>query len=312
MTICKMHADEVETSPLLVQRLLTTQFPQWANLPINPVPSMGTDHALYRIGETLVARLPRIHWALGQAEKEHTWLPRLAPHLPFAVPVPLAKGTPGEGYPYPWSLYEWLDGENPTGESVTDLPLFAADVARFIAALQRVDTTGGPVAGPHNFGRGVPLAERDAPTRAAIDALRGVINVDAATAVWELALQTPTHDGPPVWVHGDLQAGNLLVRKGSLYAVIDFGGLAVGDPACDLIFAWNFLSASARKTFRAVLSVDDTTWERGRGWALSVALIALPYYQNTNPALAAASRHTISEVLHGDEKGEFAGDRTNV
>lgn len=292
-----MHADEVETDGSLVTRLLAAQFPPWSRLPVEPVPSAGTDNALYRLGSRLAVRLPRIQRAAGQVEKEHLWLPRLAPQLPLAVPVPLAKGRPGEGYPWSWSVCPWLDGENATLERMADLRQAATDLAQFIAALQQIDPTGGPLAGAHNFFRGVPLALRDAPTRAAIAALRGTLDGDAATAAWEVALQAPPWHRAPVWVHGDLQAGNLLAVGGRLSAVIDFGGLGIGDPACDLIVAWNLLSADARQVFRAALGTDDDTWARGRGWALSFGLIALPYYQSSNPVLAAIARRAIAEVL---------------
>jgi aminoglycoside phosphotransferase (APT) family kinase protein len=293
-----MHADEVDTDASLVRRLLAAQFPRWANLPIAPVPSAGTDNALYRISADMVVRLPRIHWAVGQVEKEQEWLPRLAPLLPLAIPVPLAMGTPAEGYPWHWSVYRWLEGENAIIERLADPHQAATDLAQFIAALQRIDPTGGPPPGPHNSGRGVPLAMRDAPTRAAITSLQGgALDTDAATAAWDAALQAPVWDGPPVWIHGDLQSGNLLCVQGRLSAVIDFGCLGVGDPACDLIVAWNLLGPETRDVFRAALPVDDATWARGRGWALSVGLIALPYYQSTNPVLAGIARRAIEEVL---------------
>jgi aminoglycoside phosphotransferase (APT) family kinase protein len=280
-----------------VRRLLVAQFPQWASLPIRPLPSGGTDNAIYRLGNDMAVRLPRIHWAVAQVEKEQKWLPRLAPRLPLAIPFPLAMGTPGEGYPYPWSVYRWLEGENATIERIGDLRQAADDLAQFVIALQRVDATEGPLAGPHNSFRGVPLAVRDAAVRSAITALHGVIDTDAATAVWEEALQAPEWHGPPVWIHGDLQSGNLLAVEGRLSAVIDFGCLGVGDPACELIVAWNLLSAEAREVYRATLQVDDATWTRGRGWALSVGLIALPYYLNTSPAMVNYARHTIAAVL---------------
>jgi aminoglycoside phosphotransferase (APT) family kinase protein len=299
----KMHADEVETHVALVGRLLTAQFPQWAQLPIEPVPSAGTDNALYRLGTRMAVRLPRIHWATEQVEKEHLWLPRLAPHLPLAIPVPLAKGRPGEGYPWHWSVCRWLDGENATLERIADPRQAATDLAQFIAALQRIDPTGGPLSGPHNFSRGVPLALRDSPTRVAIAELHGMLDVDAVTAAWEAALQAPAWRRPPVWIHGDLQSGNLLAVGGRLSAVIDFGGLGVGDPACDLIVAWNLFSAETREVLRAALGVDDATWARGRGWALSVGLIALPYYQSTNPVLASIARRAIDEALADHQHG---------
>jgi len=287
-----MHADEVHTDVPLVRRLLAAQFPKWADLPIQSVPSAGTDNALYRVGDDMVVRLPRIHWAVESVEKEHQWLPRLAPLLPVAVPVPLGKGMPGEGYPWQWSIYRWLEGENPTVGGVADSGSLARDLAMFIAALQRVDPSNGPAAG-----RGVPLAMREAPTRAAIEALDGMIDTDATTAAWDAAVRTPEWPGPAVWLHGDLAPGNVLLVNGRLSAVIDWGGLGVGDPACELAVAWNLLSADTRNIFRAALGVDDSTWARGRGWALSVALIQLPYYRETNPVLAANARHVIHEVL---------------
>jgi aminoglycoside phosphotransferase (APT) family kinase protein len=237
-----MHVDEVDTDVSLVGRLLAAQFPQWAGLPIEPVPSAGTDNAIYRLGEDMAVRLPRIAWAIGQVEKEQRWLSRLAPHLPLAIPVPLAKGTPGEGYPWHWSVYRWLKGETATIERIADPRQAATELAQFVAALQRIDPTGGPPPGPHNSFRGVPLAMRDTRTRAAIATLHGTLDTDAVTAAWDAALQAPAWDGPPVWIHGDLQSGNLLAVQGRLNAVIDFGCLGVGDPACDVMAAWIFLS----------------------------------------------------------------------
>jgi aminoglycoside phosphotransferase (APT) family kinase protein len=214
--------------------------------------------------------------------------------------VPLAKGAPGEGYPWSWSGYRWRHGENANSDRLANPADAAATLAQFIAALRRIDPTGGPLPGPHNSFRGVPLAARDARTRAAITSLEGTLDsgvLTAATAVWDVSLRAPARHDPPVWLHGDLQSGNLLAVNGHLSAVIDFGCLGVGDPACDLIVAWNLFSAETRAIFRAALPTDDATWARGRGWALSVALIALPYYQTTNPALAAISRRTIAEVI---------------
>ena len=297
MATRKMHVDEVETTGPLVSRLLTTQFPQWADLPIKPVASAGTDNALYRLGDEMVVRLPRIHWAVGQVEKEHVWLPMLAPLLPLTIPVPLAKGRPGEGYPWDWSIYTWLEGENATMERMGDRRQVAQDLAGFIAALQRIDTTNGPTPSDLNSSRGVPLAMRDEQTRSAIAALGGMVDTVAVTAAWEAALEAPVWTGPPVWIHGDLQSGNLLALRGRLSAVIDFGCLGVGDPACDVMAAWLYLPAETRDLFRSLLQVDDATWARGRGWALSMGLIALPYYHQSNPALAAIARRAIGEVL---------------
>ncbi len=297
MSASKMHVDEVDIDVSLVSRLIAAQFPQWADLPIEPIQSAGTDNAIYRIGSDMAVRLPRIEDATGQVDKEHRWLPRLAPHLPFAIPDPLAMGLPGEGYPWNWSVYRWLEGETANIGRIADLCEAARDLAQFITALQRIDPMGGPPPDVHNFFRGVPLSTRDSETRAAITSLDGMLDIGAVTAAWDAALQAPAWDGAPVWIHGDLSPGNLLVEQGRLSAVIDFGGLGVGDPACDLQVAWNLLSAQTRDVFHAALPVDDTTWARGRGWALSVGLIALPYYQSTNPILASISRRAIDEVL---------------
>jgi aminoglycoside phosphotransferase (APT) family kinase protein len=301
MSAHKMHVDEVDIDVALVGRLLRAQFPQWTALPLEPVHSSGTDNALYRLGSDLVVRLPRIEAATGQVDKEHQWLPRLAPHLPLAIPVPLAKGSPGEGYPWHWSVYRWLAGETLTGKRMTDLDQAAHDLAHFVAALQCIDPVGGPPPGAHNSFRGEPLSTRDAETRAAIAELAGMLDTSAATAAWEAALQAPAWGGPPIWIHGDLLPLNLLVARGRLSAVIDFGCLGVGDPACDLQVAWNLFSAHTRDIFRTVLPVDEATWARGRGWALSVGLIALPYYQRTNTILAGIARRAIDEVL-ADQK----------
>jgi len=266
-----------------------------------PVHSAGTDNAIYRVGADMAVRLPRIENATGQVDKEQQWLPRLAPHLPLAIPVPLAKGTPGEGYPWYWSVYRWLEGENATIERIANPRQAARELAQFVAALQQIDPRGGPHPGVHNSFRGVPLSTRDTETRAAIAELSGVLDTLAVTAAWDAALQTPAWHGPPVWIHGDLSPLNLLVERGRISAVIDFGCLGVGDPACDLQVAWNLLSAETRGVLRAALPVDDATWARGRGWALSVGLIALPYYQSTNPILAGIARRAIDEAL-ADQK----------
>lgn len=308
MSAGKMHAHEVDTDAPLVLRLLASQFPHWASLSVIPVPSAGTDNALYRLGDYMVVRLPRIPAATRQVDKEQQWLPKLAPLLPLPIPVPLAMGAPGGGYPWHWSVYQWLEGENAFVEPITDLKQAATDLAQFIVALQRIDPTGGPPPGPHNSNRGEPLANRDSNTRAAITSLHamGIFDTDmvvAATEAWEAALRAPIWQGSPLWIHGDLQSGNLLVQQGRLNAVIDFGCLGVGDPACDLIPAWTLFSGESREAFRATLQADDATWARSRGWALSFGLIALPYYHITNPVLANIGRHAIAEVLSDHQRG---------
>lgn len=267
----RMHANEVDTDPALVRRLLAGQFPHWAALPIKSVASYGTDHHIYRLGDHLAVRLPRIDWAAPQAAQEAEWLPRLAPHLPLAVPAPQAVGRPAEGYPFAWSVVEWLPGETASG-TLADLGRAAVDLAGFIEALRRIDITGAP---PRARGaRGGPLGELDEAVRRAIALLGNRINGDAALYSWQASLAAPAWDGPEVWVHGDLLPGNLIVAHCRLSAVIDFGLLSVGDPACNLLPAWNMFEGRSRARFRAELRVDDSSWLRGRGWALAQSVVA--------------------------------------
>ena len=300
MSAGRLHADEVDVDASLVGRLIAAQFPRWAGLPLERVRSGGTDDVLFRLGDGLVVRLPRIPSAVAQVDKEQQWLPRLAPQLPLAVPLPMALGAPGEGYPWPWSVHGWLRGPEATPEGIPDRHRAAADLGGFLAALQAIDPTGAPGPGRHNGFRGGPLADRDDATRAAIAELHGVVDADAATAAWTAALAAPAWAGPPVWIHGDLIPGNLLAHDGRLSAVLDFGCLGVGDPACDGMAAWTFLDAGARETFRTAAGFDDATWERARGWALSWGLLALPYYRESNPVLAERARRAVDEVLAGD------------
>jgi aminoglycoside phosphotransferase (APT) family kinase protein len=295
MSLEKMHADEADIDTALVGRLISAQFPQWAELRLSRVPSAGTDHALFRLGPELAVRLPRIPGSTGQAEKEAHWLPLLAPQLPLAVPTPLALGEPGEDYPWHWSVCRWLDGETLADSDLADPTAAAVSLAGFITALQRIDPTDAPAAG-----RGTPLARRDAPTREALAALRGRLpkdDLDTLGEVWANAVSASSWQKPPVWLHGDLLPGNLLVQRGRLSAVIDFGTLGTGDPAVDLLPAWALFSGNSRAAFRDSLDVDEATWTRGRGWALSIALIIMPYYWDTNPVLMATARCIVGEVL---------------
>ncbi|MGW0191740.1 aminoglycoside phosphotransferase family protein [Streptomyces sp. NPDC003362] len=280
----------------LVRRLIAEQFPRWAELPLTRFPSGGTVNAVYRLGDEMTVRLPLTRGGVADVALEQHWLPRLAPLLPTPVPEVLGAGEPGEGYPWPWSVYRWLPGENPEAGALTEPVALAADLAAFVTAVRGVTLPGAPTA--H---RGGPVASLDAETRAAIEQLRAVpqegVDCDAVAAVWQEALRAPDWDGPPVWLHADLMPGNLLVDGGRLTSVIDFGCMGVGDPACDLFPAWNLLPAEARQVFREALDVDDATWLRGRARTLSQAVIALPYYRETNPAMAGNARHVIREVL---------------
>ncbi|MCK9487099.1 MAG: aminoglycoside phosphotransferase family protein [Dehalococcoidia bacterium] len=291
-----MHPDELHSDEGMVARLVAAQFPRWAALPVRRYDSAGTVNAIYRLGDELAARLPLRPGRDATLERVHRWLPRLAPRLPLETPEPLATGDPGEGFPERWCIHRWLEGEAPTPENV-DLHQVAQALAAFILALRAQDGTDGPQPGPDNYGRGVPLARRDDATRRAIKASAGLVDVEAVTEAWEAALAAPAWDGAPTWLHGDLMPGNLLVRERRLVAVLDFGSLGLGDPACDLMVAWNLLTPDARQVFRREVAADDASWARGKGWALSQGVIALPYYRETNPRLAALAKRTIEAVI---------------
>jgi len=291
-----MPADKIDIDVSRVRRMVATQFPHWADLPIGRVEPGGWDNYTFHLGDNMMVRMPSAERYAAQVDKEHQWLPRLAPLLPLPIPVPLAMGQPADGYPWNWSIYQWLDGESANVATIADLSHFASDLAQFLAALQQIDPSDGPPPGPHNFYRGGPLATYDMETRDAIGALNGRIDTNGATDVWEAALQA-TWQTPPVWLHGDVSAGNLLVRAGKLCAVIDFGSSSVGDPACDLTIAWTFFSGASREAFRAAVPGDSAAWARARGWALWKGLITLAGHVDSNSFEARTSRHVIEEVL---------------
>lgn len=290
-----MHADEADITAGLVHRLIADQFPEWSELPIRPVDSDSTVNAIFRLGTDMAVRLPRVRDGAGDLTTEQEWLPRLAPDLSLRVPTPLASGKPTEELPWVWSVYRWLDGERVTPARLSDPLQAARDLAAFVISLQRIDPTGAP-----SSTRAGPLRRQDSGVRSAIAELQSIgeaIDAKATWSAWEAALGTPDWDRPPVWIHGDLLPGNLLSVDGRLSAVLDFGCVSAGDPACESIPAWSLFDRDARETYRTELGFDDATWARGRGWALSIGLIALPYYRETNPGFAALARHIITEVL---------------
>jgi aminoglycoside phosphotransferase (APT) family kinase protein len=287
-----MHADELDIDVDLVARLIDEQFPQWADLPLEPALPWGTDNAIYRLGDTLAVRLPRTPTKVGQLEKDALWLPRLAPHLPVAIPEVVARGRATDTFPFTWGVYRWLDGEQAALADVDTVQL-ARDLARFILALRGIDTTGGP----HGRSRGVPLRVREPHVSTAIASLRDEIDTELVTALWRESLAAPDWDRPPRWLHGDLMPGNVLVHRRRLAAVIDFSLVCVGDPATDVMAAWMCLTRESRPAFREALDVDEASWLRGRGWALSSALLAIPYYRETNPPFTRIARTALAEVL---------------
>ena len=277
----KLHPGEVEIDAALVEALVREQFPRLLG-PIREIRSTGTVNAIYRLGERHYVRLPRLaHW-VTDLEMEWTWLPQLAPRISLRVPVPVALGEPTEAYPYRWAVYEWIEGAPYDGED----ELAAAEaLAGFVAELRAI----GPLPGAPRGGRR-PLAELADETRAVLSG--------AALEAWERALDAPVWDGSePVWIHTDLLRPNVLVDGGRVRAVIDFGGVGMGDPAADVIPAWAVFGPAGREVFRRALEVDDGVWERARGYALHQAAMIVPYYARTNPGFVVLARRTIEQVL---------------
>lgn len=290
--------ERITVEPEQVRRLVSEQLPQWADLPVKPVPDGGWDNWTFHLGTDMVVRMPSAAEYAKAVEKERRWLPALASHLPLPVPVALAHGVPGAGYPFDWSVYQWLEGQTYSVAPPTDLIKFAIDLANFLIALRAVDTTDGPQPGLHNWFRGGPLQTYDSLTRGALAKLDGRVDVRAAAELWTATVTTPW-DGTVHWFHGDLAPGNLLMRQGLLASVIDFGTSGIGDSACDLAVAWTLLTGDAREMFRNRLAVDDETWERGRGWALwkTLATCSHTYDDGTAAEEFAYARRVLSEVL---------------
>lgn len=302
-TITERH-DEVAIDAALVSRLLSEQFPHWAAGPVE-VAASGTDNVTFRVGAELAARLPRTEQAQGQVEKDLAWLPKLAPRLPIAVPEPFALGAPGEGYPFHWGVYRWLEGSAFQLDQVADPIAAARDLAGFVRCLQAVDATGAPVPPADPFSGGTPLAPRDPLFREALEELRDEFDTRLVLAAWEASLAAEPWSCPPRWIHGDLMAGNVLVADGRISAVIDFGTAWAADPAGDLLPAWYLFEGASRRAFREAMDVDQDTWARARGWVLSMELIVIPYLRARDPDAERDTSHTfIRELL-----AEFAAER---
>jgi aminoglycoside phosphotransferase (APT) family kinase protein len=290
----RMHPDEVEVTGPIVRCLIDQQFPQWRDLPLRAV-SWGTVNAVYRLGAGLCVRVPRrAEWAAA-LEQEVRWLPVLAPSLPIPVPEPVAVGAPSREYPLAWAVYTWLDGTPMLEAQRVDQTVIAEELAGFVEAMQGIEVPPDPPAS----NRRLPLAAFDEPVRASIPGLAmDRIDIVAVTAAWEQALAAPSWSGSAAWMHGDLMPANLLVRgDGGLAGVLDFGSCTAGDPACESLLAWMTLTSSSRVRYRELVGLDDAVWARARGWALSFAVLAAPYYRSTFPAFAGVARRAIAEVL---------------
>lgn len=291
----KMHDDELDIDESLVTKLLTQQFPGLANLPIKRLTHSGTDHAIFRLGDEYAIRLPRVSSAEEQMVKEQEWLPKLN-SLPLTTPNPIANGKPSNDYPYHWYVYRWIEGNNAYDQKPDDLQQTAVDLAAFIKALWKVDTAGAP---PTR--RGLPLSsqDRDVWVNSSATELRSAMDeskINTIMTLWEKYRNAPRWSNSPVWLHGDLLPSNLLVQDGKLHAVIDFGLAGIGDPACDMIPAWSLFDAASRVAFKEALGIDEDTWDRGKGWALSIAVIIIPYYLHTNPVLLSVAKRMIEEI----------------
>ncbi len=291
-----MSTQKPPINPSLVQRLIAAQFPQWHDLPIRPVATSGWDNRTFHLGDDLLVRLPSAACYAAQVPKEQRWLPYLAPQLPLQIPAPIACGEPSPEYPWQWSVFLWLPGESACQASISDHRELARSLAQFLNALHRIDTTDGPAAGKQSFYRGDSLSHYDAQARESLKLLLGKINTKAASMLWDKAMAT-TWTNKPVWVHGDLSAGNLLVASGKLYAVIDFGQLAVGDPACDLAIAWTLFEGESRDVFRAALPLDADTWLRGAAWTLWKYMLVAAKQTDWNAVEAAQPTRVIEAVL---------------
>lgn len=285
-----------EIDAALVRTLVARQFAQWADLPVRAVAEGGWDNRTFHLGDAMSVRLPSAERYVAQVEKEHRWLPALASQLPLPIPAPLAIGRPDAGYPWPWSIYGWIEGDRASRGAISDLTAFAEDLADFLVALRRIDASDGPLAGAHNFHRGGSLAVYDGETRQALNALADELDVSLLTKIWERALGSSWRE-KPVWVHGDIAEGNLLVRDGRLSAVIDFGSSGVGDPSSDLVIAWTLFDEPARNAFRARVGLDRQTWERARGWCLWKALITIAEHRHEDREKADTHRRWIDRIV---------------
>lgn len=282
-----------EITNQIVEDLVKEQFPQWAHLEIRKVRTCGHDNRTYHLGTTMSIRLPSSKAYEPQIEKEVQLLKKLSPYLPLPIQKPIALGRPNASYPHVWSINAWIDGKCLAEDRVVDKCQLAKDLASFLKALQAIDTTDGPKAGAHNFYRGGLLSTYDTQTRQALNTVQDLQKRELLKSIWEEALAS-TWEKPDVWVHGDIAPGNLLMKQGVLCAVIDFGILGIGDPACDYAMAWTYFDQATRKLFFEVSGCDDATWKRARGWALWKALIT---YYDENQKVAQTAAYTLHEII---------------
>lgn len=297
--MAKMHENELEIDASFASKLIETQCPQWSGLPIVPIKSSGTDNALFRLGNEYIIRLPRIEWEVGSVNKsimkEYEWLPKIAKFLKIPISEPIFKGYPDPSYPWAWLVSKWNEGQNPDFEKDNEYEFLAKDLAYFLNEFHKINLPNGPLSR-----RGIPLNTKilDEETKKAISELENEMDTSKISLLWKQLSNIPNWNKDPVWMHGDFLPGNILIQNNRLSAVLDFTDVGIGDPACDLVIAWSLLNPNSRFIFRQTLEhIDDNTWERGKGWALSIALIMLPYYMHSNPVLARLAKRMIEHIL---------------
>ena len=289
-----------DITPFLARKLIAEQFPAYAHLPITSVEKQGHDNRTYRLGPDMLIRMPTAESYALKVPKEQALLPKLVSHLTVSIPVPIKMGAASQGYPYPFSIYKWLEGSS-INLLVLDndcLEKLASDLVRFLKELQSIDDVDGPAPGQHNWWRGDHVSVYDKGAREQISELSTVINKGKAIDLWERACKTKW-DKSPVWIHGDFAIGNMLLKNGKLSAIIDFGGVALGDPACDLVVAWTFLNGKARDIFIQEMDLDEDTWLRAKAWALWKATFELCQIADKNSPEALIQKRIIEDVIYG-------------
>lgn len=294
-----MKNDTPNITLSLVKKLIFEQFPAWSGLTIQPVALSGWDNRTFHLGKEMSIRLPSTEDYSLQPEKEQKWLPKLAPHISLQISEPLAMGKPSHDYPWHWSIYRWLEGESANTLVLNDSQLekMALSLAEFLKELHRINPQHAPLSGKHNYYRGAHPSIYDTETRTTIIQLHSVINEKMAIHLWEKAIESKW-DKRPVWIHGDFASGNILMKEGSVVAVIDFGCMGIGDPACDLVIAWTLFKNSSRELFKSTVNLDENTWARARGWALWKACLELNKCQDIESVEAINQRQIIDDLLH--------------
>ena len=286
-------------TPDLACQLIRTQFPEYADLPITSVKNQGHDNRTYRLGDNMLIRMPTAESYALKVPKEQELLPKLASHLSVGIPAPIKMGAPSNDYPYPFSIYKWLLGDSANNLQIEGKALesIASQLARFLKELQGIKDVSGPLPGQHNWWRGDPVSVYDEGARQQIAALSEIIDEKRALNLWERACKTEWGK-PPVWIHGDFASGNILIKDNELSAVIDFGGMAMGDPACDLVIAWTFLTGKARDIFIHEMNQDEETWLRAKAWALWKATFELSHIEDKTSPEGIVQKKIIEDLLN--------------